>query len=67
MKYEYKILSIKKRDDNDWYNHSLDLIKNLNLAGYDGWRLVAVSDGIAYFEREVKIEQSEKIDAVLGW
>lgn len=49
MKWEYKTQLVGKVD------LELDRItKYLNLHGNDGWELVAVDNGVAYFKRPVK-------------
>jgi len=37
----------------EYYKHGDCVIDKLNKIGMEGWELVAVSEGVAYFKREV--------------
>lgn len=51
MKWEYKIVGIRRGDKGDFPEYKELVAKNLNLQGSDNWELVSVDKGIAYFKR----------------
>lgn len=53
MKWEYTVRPIKIREGDD---HFELLIKYLNLQGDNGWELVSINNGIAYFKRPIQEE-----------
>jgi hypothetical protein len=60
MKYwEYRVLRLS---DHNWEKQATAL----NTAGAQGWRLVAVFDGVAYMEREYEASFAEQRNGATG-
>lgn len=50
--WEYKVVGVSRREGEDFLVYCDLLTKSLNLQGDDGWELVTVENGVAYFKRK---------------
>lgn len=53
MKYEYKVISLKK-DIGEKSYEQFAVEQILDRESIDGWKLVTVDNGIAYFKRPIQ-------------
>lgn len=61
MKWEYKAIGIRQRENEEFEAYRDLVIRNFNLVGSNDWELVSVDNGIAYFKRPIQPKSEAEI------